>query len=564
MDRRFDAQLEYVLNLVRDTVAPDAIPMANAIQDLKRLTKSMQKAKDQDYAEWLHEEKRLLDLKFAQLGSIDSHAERIYKETEALRKDLERVVANTRQEHTPKDRDGHTQLVAAITTLLTSLGDFAKGKQLDEMSRKLDDNTKRMETVLAQVEAVQKHDDLYQQNKRLEALVTQLQTEVSKLQAEADSDERAEFKDVCHQMIEENQALCERRERLDNLEQRESDIASAIDGFEEREQNIAFRERDLQEREKTLNECRQNTPDSRRRRREDSPKPAQRRNKKTNRRDGTPLRQGEMPPKRPAPTKQRGYPAPKRPVQVDSMKKAQKDAAHSCSRNDQISDEEQIEMPDEGQSQDEHEWSHRQKGLSGTETKEPKPTKRQMVLFRHIERNWDEAVQREKARLESELPIITKAMYEASDKPGCPSPTYDVTWYQQDEELLVQRYWTATPLESGISDLVSGNTALNELFRLSLRIFGVDPITLFTMGTDDFEFGSDTTSTITINDISTNNSSRYFGNVTHFHPNRQNFSLPFPNTQSPGWEQFQHETTSSFHLISPPLSRGSIIYPVQD
>ncbi|KAM0561574.1 hypothetical protein ACHAPJ_002742 [Fusarium lateritium] len=264
MDRRFDAQLDYVLNLVRDTVAPDAIPMANAIQDVKRLTKSMQKAKDKDYAEWLHEEKQLLDQKFAQLGSVDSHAERIYKEIEALRKDLGRVAADTHQDHTPKDHNVHTKLVAAITTLLTSLGDFAKGKQLDEMSRKIDDNTKRMEAVLAAVKASQNHDDLYQQNQRLEALVTQLQTEVSKLQAEADSDERAEFKGVCHQIIEENQALCERRERLDNLEQREQDIAA--------------REKDLQEREKKLNERTQNTPDSRKRRREDSPKPAHRRN----------------------------------------------------------------------------------------------------------------------------------------------------------------------------------------------------------------------------------------------------------------------------------------------
>ncbi|KAM0561575.1 hypothetical protein ACHAPJ_002743 [Fusarium lateritium] len=44
--------------------------------------------------------------------------------------------------------------------------------------------------------------------------------------------------------------------------------------------------------------------------------------------------------------------------------------------------------------------------------------------------------------------------------------------------------------------LVSDNTWLVELFQVSLRIFGVDPITLFTLGTDDFEFGGDITSTI--------------------------------------------------------------------
>ncbi|KAF4964134.1 hypothetical protein FSARC_7916 [Fusarium sarcochroum] len=127
-------------------------------------------------------------------------------------------------------------------------------------------------------------------------------------------------------------------------------------------------------------------------------------------------------------------------------------------------------------------------------------SKRKMSAMRQVEKNWDKAIRAEKDRIEKDLPVITKEMYEVHGRPGCPEPTYDEIWNQEDEAELVQRYWTGTPLEAGISCLVSDNLSLNELFKVSLRIFGVDPITLFTLGTDDFEFDINTTVEVLIHD----------------------------------------------------------------
>ncbi|KAH7250248.1 uncharacterized protein BKA55DRAFT_376130 [Fusarium redolens] len=57
MDPQLDTEVRSVLRLVRSSLRTNGTPLEDAIQQLRRVTESVQNAKDSDHAKWLLDEK---------------------------------------------------------------------------------------------------------------------------------------------------------------------------------------------------------------------------------------------------------------------------------------------------------------------------------------------------------------------------------------------------------------------------------------------------------------------------------------------------------------------------
>lgn len=109
-----------------------------------------------------------------------------------------------------------------------------------------------------------------------------------------------------------------------------------------------------------------------------------------------------------------------------------------------------------------------------------------------------DALEREKRRLKAPDSFMTKEVYEAPGKPGYagPDPAFDDHWDANDKARFIQTYWQGTPLEyitSGPDFISYPKTLL--VFKASLHVFKIDPLTLFTMGLNDIVFDSGSKST---------------------------------------------------------------------
>ncbi|KAG5761456.1 hypothetical protein H9Q72_010427 [Fusarium xylarioides] len=85
---------------------------------------------------------------------------------------------------------------------------------------------------------------------------------------------------------------------------------------------------------------------------------------------------------------------------------------------------------------------------------------------------------------------LTKEAYEAKDEPGCPNPTYSKDWSHADEEKFLNEYWRGTVYEAAIKRQTRTNQDAQHLvtmFKISLHVFGVDPLTLWTLNEDEFD-----------------------------------------------------------------------------
>ncbi|KAI6762642.1 hypothetical protein HG530_008622 [Fusarium avenaceum] len=127
-------------------------------------------------------------------------------------------------------------------------------------------------------------------------------------------------------------------------------------------------------------------------------------------------------------------------------------------------------------------------------------SRREIALRNHDER-LDDALEREKTRLKARHSFMTKEVYEAPGKPGYagPDPAFNDHWDADDEASLIETYWQRTSLEHMTSgpDFIS-HPKMALVFRASLHVFKVDPLTLFTMGLNDIEFVRDASSSTTI------------------------------------------------------------------
>ncbi|KAF4982953.1 hypothetical protein FZEAL_1523 [Fusarium zealandicum] len=99
---------------------------------------------------------------------------------------------------------------------------------------------------------------------------------------------------------------------------------------------------------------------------------------------------------------------------------------------------------------------------------------------------WRKGVGNLQRRLE-ELPIVTKELYEKRGMPGCPDPIFDDLWTQKDESQLLER-WDDSVLKKAINRVGRSTQAIVSFCKVSLRIFGYDPLTLFTLSGDTLEF----------------------------------------------------------------------------
>ncbi|KIL91247.1 hypothetical protein FAVG1_04860 [Fusarium avenaceum] len=129
-------------------------------------------------------------------------------------------------------------------------------------------------------------------------------------------------------------------------------------------------------------------------------------------------------------------------------------------------------------------------------------TRRELALRDHDER-LDNALEREKTRLKAPHSFMTKEVYEAPGKPGYagPDPAFDNHWDDDDEASLIETYWRGTPLEyiTSSPDFISYPKTLL-VFKASLHVFKIDPLTLFTMGLNDIVFDNGSKSTKMIED----------------------------------------------------------------
>lgn len=106
-----------------------------------------------------------------------------------------------------------------------------------------------------------------------------------------------------------------------------------------------------------------------------------------------------------------------------------------------------------------------------------------------MQRYWRNTAAKEEARL-ADVQALTKETYEAPGQHGCPNPTYNEDWSHADERIFLSQYWRGTMYESAITRqfCTSPDTQyLVTMFKISLHIFGVDPVTLWTLNDDEFK-----------------------------------------------------------------------------
>ncbi|KAF5980647.1 hypothetical protein FBULB1_5115 [Fusarium bulbicola] len=102
---------------------------------------------------------------------------------------------------------------------------------------------------------------------------------------------------------------------------------------------------------------------------------------------------------------------------------------------------------------------------------------------------WRKSAAKEAARL-AEVQDLTKEMYEAKGAYGCPDPTYNEDWSHANEERFLSHYWRGTVYEAAIERQTWTSQDAQHLvtmFKTSLQIFRVDPLTLWTLNDDEFK-----------------------------------------------------------------------------
>ncbi|KAF5578111.1 hypothetical protein FPANT_10135 [Fusarium pseudoanthophilum] len=126
------------------------------------------------------------------------------------------------------------------------------------------------------------------------------------------------------------------------------------------------------------------------------------------------------------------------------------------------------------------------------------------------DQKWDDLLLKPKDRYEAKyLPVLqrywrkaaakpqddvfeslTKETYEAEEGPGCPNPTYSQDWSHADEETFLNEYWRGTVYEAAIKWRTRTNQDAQNLvtmFKISFHVFGIDPLTLWTLNEDEFD-----------------------------------------------------------------------------
>lgn len=106
-----------------------------------------------------------------------------------------------------------------------------------------------------------------------------------------------------------------------------------------------------------------------------------------------------------------------------------------------------------------------------------------------MQRYWRNTAAKEEARL-ADVQYPTKETYEAPGQHGCPNPTYNEDWSHADENLFLSQYWRGTMYETAITrqfGTSSDTQRLVAMFKISLHIFGVDPMTFWTLNDDEFK-----------------------------------------------------------------------------
>ncbi|KAM0433895.1 hypothetical protein ACHAPT_003838 [Fusarium lateritium] len=81
---------------------------------------------------------------------------------------------------------------------------------------------------------------------------------------------------------------------------------------------------------------------------------------------------------------------------------------------------------------------------------------------------------------------VKKERYERQGKPGCPNPVFDAFWSHQDEQRLMAR-WNGSLEEAALGALPEGGGELMGLWKLSLRRFQWDPLSIMSW-CHDMEF----------------------------------------------------------------------------
>ncbi|KAM0486736.1 hypothetical protein ACHAP7_002539 [Fusarium lateritium] len=178
-----------------------------------------------------------------------------------------------------------------------------------------------------------------------------------------------------------------------------------------------------------------------------------------------------------------------------------KTAPEPLSQNDEdyVDEDDQLDQEDAEQlSQEDEEQetvTRRTRSKFSRVSGRPKSSKsRRSTRLDIAQRDRDEKLQagvsQEKERLKQPRSFMTKEIYEAPGKPGFDGPdlAFGNQWDVGDEVNLILKYWKGTPLEHMTSaSSFSTQDKLALVFRASLHVFKVDPLTLFTKGLNELE-----------------------------------------------------------------------------
>ncbi|KAF4989649.1 hypothetical protein FDECE_14641 [Fusarium decemcellulare] len=112
------------------------------------------------------------------------------------------------------------------------------------------------------------------------------------------------------------------------------------------------------------------------------------------------------------------------------------------------------------------------------------------VAFTCLAKDFRESVAAVQKHVDENVPPVTEQEYLQRHMPGHPNPLFDEHWTLQDE-AKIEASWDSTVLEQAISRPWSAFPEMRTLWKVSLRRFRKDPLTLFTLQDDDFCFDAE-------------------------------------------------------------------------
>ncbi|KAF4468938.1 hypothetical protein FALBO_4155 [Fusarium albosuccineum] len=110
-----------------------------------------------------------------------------------------------------------------------------------------------------------------------------------------------------------------------------------------------------------------------------------------------------------------------------------------------------------------------------------------------MESAWERGLESLGKHIKEDVPQMTDKEYQRQGMPGHPDPLFSEHWTEQDEAKLQEDLKDSV---LGWALTVKAQTKMACLWKVSLRLFGYDPLTLFTLRGNDLEPG--VTGTITI------------------------------------------------------------------